>query len=177
MLGKESFSQYLRMKTTSITSSLPCIPTSGLLRLICKVIKTPMYRGINCVRAEEVICGIVASSFHQINLATSWPSAIDRVLRHHPGRGQIEVSCLTGGVRRAWIDRTYQIAGHSHCPGGILATTSTRPYLMVFLPLVVIRAERTGLIIVEVVALLVLTQSVEVVSLEVQVPAAVRLRV
>jgi len=48
---------------------------------------------------------------------------------------------------------------------------------MVFLPLVVIRADRTGLMIVEVVALLVLTQSVEVVSLEVQVPAAVRFRV
>lgn len=35
-------------------------------------------------------------------------------------------------------------AGQSQSPFAILATISTRPYLMLFLPFVVMRAERTG---------------------------------
>jgi hypothetical protein len=53
----------------------------------------------------------------------------------------------------------YQIAGHSQSPFGILATTSTRPYVMDLLPAVVSLAERTGLIMAPVVTLLVVTQS------------------
>ena len=49
----------------------------------------------------------------------------------------------------------YQIAGHSQSPRGNLATTSTLPYLMDFLPLVDSLALRTGLIIVPRVELLV----------------------
>lgn len=45
------------------------------------------------------------------------------------------------------------MAGHSQSPFAARATTSTRPYLMDFLPLVVIRADRTGGKIVPVVAL------------------------
>lgn len=42
---------------------------------------------------------------------------------------------------------TYQMAGHNQSPLGIRADTSTRPYLIVFLPAVVSRADRTGLMI------------------------------
>ena len=38
----------------------------------------------------------------------------------------------------------YQIAGHNQSPLGNFAVTSTFPYVMVFLPTVVRRAERTG---------------------------------
>lgn len=48
----------------------------------------------------------------------------------------------------------YQIAGQSQSPCGIFATTSTFPYLIIFLPCVVRRAERTGGIIAPVVQLL-----------------------
>lgn len=43
-----------------------------------------------------------------------------------------------------WAAKNYQIAGHIQSPLGSFATTSTLPYLMVFLPDVVRRAERTG---------------------------------
>jgi hypothetical protein len=46
-----------------------------------------------------------------------------------------------------------QRAGHSQSPLAILATISTRPYLILFLPFVVRRAERTGGMIVPSVAL------------------------
>jgi hypothetical protein len=79
---------------------------------------------------------------------------------------------------------TYQIAGHSQSPAGSLATTSTRPYLIVFFPAVVSRAERTGLMICPVVALLRI-EHLETVgtrfetrwSVLVQVPSVVRLSV
>lgn len=45
------------------------------------------------------------------------------------------------------------MAGHNQSPFEVLATTSTRPYLMDFFPLVVMRAERTGGMMAPVVAL------------------------
>ena len=48
-----------------------------------------------------------------------------------------------------------QMAGQSQSPMGSLAVTSMRPYFMVFLAWVVRRAERTGLMIVPEVLLLV----------------------
>lgn len=68
----------------------------------------------------------------------------------------------------------YQIAGHSQSPLGSFATTSTLPYLMVFLPAVVKRAERIGGMTVPIDALLWTAQAVPVL---VQVPSLVRFKV
>jgi hypothetical protein len=70
---------------------------------------------------------------------------------------------------------THQIEGHSQSPLGILATTSTRPYWSENLPAVVRRAERTGLMIVPFVELLIMTHCLS--AGEVQVPAAVKFKV
>ena len=51
-------------------------------------------------------------------------------------------------------ETTNQIEGQSQSPLGILATISTRPYLIETFPAVVNRAERTGLMIVPLTALL-----------------------
>jgi hypothetical protein len=68
--------------------------------------------------------------------------------------------------------KTYQMAGHSQSPAGSFATTSTLPYLIVLVPLVVRRADRTGGMIVPVEELLKAAQLAFVVP--VQVPSAVR---
>jgi hypothetical protein len=49
---------------------------------------------------------------------------------------------------------TNQMEGQSQSPLGILATISTRPYLIEIFPAVVNRAERTGFIMVPFTALL-----------------------
>jgi hypothetical protein len=77
-----------------------------------------------------------------------------------------------------------QIAGHSQSPLGILAITSTRPYLIATLPLVVKRADLTGFMMSPVVMLLVLAHGLAHQSCvatssvpEVHVPSAVRFTV
>jgi hypothetical protein len=65
------------------------------------------------------------------------------------------------------------MAGQSQSPFAILAETSTRPYFMRARSLVLMRPESTGWIIVPLVVLVLLTQSAQVV--EVQVPSARRL--
>lgn len=66
-----------------------------------------------------------------------------------------------------------QIAGQSQSPSGILAVTSTRPYLMVAPFLVLIRPDRTGGTMEPVVKLVAATQFLR--TVEEQVPSAVRL--
>jgi hypothetical protein len=79
------------METTGVTASLSCVPAGCLLRLIGKVIQTPMYRGINRIRTKVIAGGIVTSCFHKVNFTTPRPSTIDRVLRHHPD--SVELAC------------------------------------------------------------------------------------
>jgi hypothetical protein len=67
------------------------------------------------------------------------------------------------------------MAGQSQSPTSIFATTSTLPYLSVFLPLVVNRAERTGLMISPVVLLLLMEQEVYG-SVDVHSPVVVRFK-
>ena len=64
------------------------------------------------------------------------------------------------------------MAGHNHEPFGILATTSTLPYLIDLDPLVVRRALRTGFMIAPDVTLLRMEHSL--MPLVVQVPSVVR---
>lgn len=66
------------------------------------------------------------------------------------------------------------MAGQSQEPLGILATTSTLPYLMVLLPLVLMRALRTGLMMVPAVLLLRMEQESMSSRGWVQVPSVVR---
>lgn len=68
----------------------------------------------------------------------------------------------------------YQIAGHSQSPLGSFATTSTFPYLMVFFPAVVNRADWIGGMVVPIEELLRIAQAVPVL---VQVPSEVRFKV
>jgi hypothetical protein len=71
-----------------------------------------------------------------------------------------------------------QIAGQSQSPIGSLAVTSTRPYLMVFLPFVVSLADRTGGIMFPSVELEVMEQEDDtLVVQEPSPPAAVMLSV
>ena len=52
------------------------------------------------------------------------------------------------------VELPYQIASHSQPPFGNHATTSTRPYLILFFPFVFRRADLIGLIILPVMELL-----------------------
>ena len=67
------------------------------------------------------------------------------------------------------------MAGQSQSPTGIFATASTLPYLSVFLPLVVNRAEQTGFMISPVVLLLLMEHEVYG-SVEVHSPVVVRFK-
>jgi hypothetical protein len=67
------------------------------------------------------------------------------------------------------------MAGQSQSPFGIFATTSMRPYVIVFLPDVVRRADLTGFIMMPDELLLVVTQAEA--SVEVQFPSLVKFKV
>lgn len=84
------------------------------------------------------IPGWIATRLCDVDLPTSWPCSIYRVFGEHPVVCQLAVRYF--GVGR----HIYQIAGHNQSPLGSFATTSTLPYLMVFLPAVVIRADWMG---------------------------------
>lgn len=113
----------------------------------------------------------VAAAFGEVNFAAARPFAVGAGLGEHP-------AALVSRWHRRMRVEAYQIAGQSQSPLGNLAVTSTFPYLMVFLPMVVRRADRTGGIRLPRVSLLWIEQ-LEM-SVEVQLPsppALVRLRV
>ena len=85
----------------------------------------------------------------------------------------MSISPLCGHSPYVLLAGKSQMAGHSQSPAGSLASTSTRPYLMAAPLLVSIRPDLTGLTIVLLVVLVLVTQSDH--RVEEQVPAWVRL--
>jgi hypothetical protein len=132
---------------------------------------TPVQRAGDSVSA--VLVGhVITAALSDIDLSARGPWAVSIIDRQKPCPGESAVVSINA------VCANLQIAGHSQSPAGIFATTSTRPYLVLFLPLVLIRADRTGGIM----TLRVLLEWTEHCELEVPVqlpspPALVRLRV
>lgn len=88
----------------------------------------------------------------------------------------MSISPLRGHAPYTSASGIIQMAGHSHEPRGILATTSTFPYRIVLLPLVLMRALRTGLMSVPAVLLLRMEHAPMSSRGWVHVPSVVRFR-
>lgn len=119
---------------------------------------------------------------------TIYPGALprDSARSISPLAGQGPYTLSWGNILSSWLIMircdmlgfgalAYQIAGHNQSPFGSFATTSTLPYLIVFLPCVVILADRTGGMVVPNELLLLIEQAVW--SVLVHVPAVVRFKV
>lgn len=89
------------------------------------------------VAAAEGVAAVVTTDFSDIDLSATRPDAVYIVLWDKPMR------ILAMAQSQMYVS-TYQSAGQSQSPFGIFAVISTLPYLMVFFPLVLRRAERTG---------------------------------
>jgi hypothetical protein len=94
---------------------------------------TPMKCASVGVMSTIGIARRISSRLDNVDFSASRPNTVHRIFRHHP-------ACLIS--QNIHLNRvSYQIAGHSQSPLGSLATTSTLPYLMVFLPFVVMRGK------------------------------------
>jgi hypothetical protein len=100
--------------------------------------RTPVNGAGVGVAAAEGVRGAVAADFGDVDFAAARPTAVYIILWDKP------VILLVGNHQCQVFVSTYQSAGQSQSPAGILAVISTFPYLIVFFPFVLRRAERTG---------------------------------